>query len=1218
MQEYEMFSKLFNDNPNDTEVDKIVDEMKKYDIYDIIAKLSSLNLFSENQNKSILIDYVIAKIIEQKKEFFNSKFIISDGKFKSLLQQISSLSINYAIDPNENIFAQKVMIDKNYIVFNGIDHCPSFNLQNMIDILFLYVNDYPVEFIRKVRILFNLLLGISDEIARNINFNPNNIKYDESHKIIIPDATIIKRYSQYVKIDYNRVYNFLDCEDLLNEMIVSFDTPDTGDMSNRAFYMKLFILDEDNKKLILLNPSLIASFLFYKTLFIAEEFGIKDKLLSRYNDYVFRFVVETLDEMGHKKLNANQFNIVLENNKYYKESILSVYNNQIMICVFICDDGENFQINNLHSNYPDKKHIIMFKERMKYFTSKFKEKKISFDNIYILIIINSIGRGLQLYTNTIPSNHNILQLLPFELKCISINERSRKNFIPKYMKSKDRIKVAPTLFSELNAIEVYTGNNYSFYINDDVDIEYTDFYFGMGDSIYYIDKAIKKEDLQLVKSYKKDWVTKIELVDAIRSTYTEADNKYKNIMSLCIKYDFGLIWFVAGNFETYKEASVYKSLLDCIVYWLGELKTELNKYKYEKDLFVFNIKIVGEIEKCFYDFEEDVCISDLIKYEHLDNEISVNINPKLYSKFSCEANLFEKSFICNLLEQLFIYTKDASTINKISLDVFENPLKKKFYAVKSTDAPYLKPMERLYKIAVNEEDIDALLDFVGKKILNTKKWTVGKILDTDKNKLMNEVVSILYNELQKEIKKLSSNNLIEIIYHDLEEIMYRTMYGQNRYASEIMLYPEKEEEFIKEYDKLNRTSMALKFLIEYVAARPPKGDKILGIDNYERILAICSSIIDWAYKNDLFFYEIFNTPVEILKSKRIGMKQQEFNNMYNYSDKYRREKLYYNSSAMLRKKYRINREDFSKELEDAFNSCYGYTFSNFINIVLDLIEYGEQFPKKEIFVESKDKIIEYLAKKEDDTTLEKINKVLDDITLSKRDDFLKLPPPYKNYDVYPWRFNRAYSFNRRPIIARDDSIIWGNRQLYHMIKYLQEVIFEGKLYTEDEEMRKLLGKISDDRGKKFNKMVAEMLSDLKEFDVKPNVTKINQKHITDEKNNTLGDIDILLIDKKKHTIYVSEVKDFNFSRNPYEIHMEYEKMFVDGKSLCYVSKHMKRLDWVRGHFDDLRKEYNLDNSKWQIKGLFIIHDQLISSKIYKKPIKVLSINELTVKKIRNL
>ena len=167
-------------------------------------------------------------------------------------------------------------------------------------------------------------------------------------------------------------------------------------------------------------------------------------------------------------------------------------------------------------------------------------------------------------------------------------------------------------------------------------------------------------------------------------------------------------------------------------------------------------------------------------------------------------------------------------------------------------------------------------------------------------------------------------------------------------------------------------------------------------------------------------------------------------------------------------------------------------------------------------------------------------------------------------------------------------------------------------------MRKLLCKISNDRGKKFNQMVVEMLTDLKEFDVKPNVTKINQKHITDEKNNTLGDIDILLIDKKKHTIYVSEVKDFNFSRNPYEIHMEYEKMFVDGKSLCYVSKHMKRLDWVRGHFDDVRKEYNLDNSKWQIKGLFIIHDQLISTKIYKKQIKVLSINELTVKKIRSI
>ena len=350
MQEYEMFNNLINISQSDDKINKIINELKNYDIYDIIAKISCLNLFSENQNKSILLDYVIAKIIEQKKEFFNSKIKISYGKFKSILQQISSLPINWAIDPSENIFAQKIMIDENYIVFNGIDYCTSFNLQNLIDILFFYVNDYHNEFIIKIRKLFDLLLEISDEIAQKMNLSFDNIKYDESKKIIIPNATAIENYSRFVRIDYNRFNNFLNDYDLLNEMIVSFDTPDTGDMSNRSFFMKPFLLDEDNGQLILLNPSLIPSFLFYKTLFIAEEFDIKEKLLSRYNDYVFRFVLEKLDEMGHKKLKASQFDITLENNMYYKESIRTVYNNQIMLCVFICDDGENFQIKNFHDN----------------------------------------------------------------------------------------------------------------------------------------------------------------------------------------------------------------------------------------------------------------------------------------------------------------------------------------------------------------------------------------------------------------------------------------------------------------------------------------------------------------------------------------------------------------------------------------------------------------------------------------------------------------------------------------------------------------------------------------------------------------------------------------------------------------------------------------------------------------------------------------------------
>lgn len=127
-------------------------------------------------------------------------------------------------------------------------------------------------------------------------------------------------------------------------------------------------------------------------------------------------------------------------------------------------------------------------------------------------------------------------------------------------------------------------------------------------------------------------------------------------------------------------------------------------------------------------------------------------------------------------------------------------------------------------------------------------------------------------------------------------------------------------------------------MMEYVAAKTPKGDVVLGIGKYEYILAICSLIIEWAYKNDLFHYNIFNTPVEILKSDRIGMKQNEFYTIYQYGDKYRREQLYYNSSADFRKKYTISQEDYSESLDNAFQSEYGYTFAQFCKAIIGMVE----------------------------------------------------------------------------------------------------------------------------------------------------------------------------------------------------------------------------------------------------------------------------------------
>lgn len=547
--------------------------------------------------------------------------------------------------------------------------------------------------------------------------------------------------------------------------------------------------------------------------------------------------------------------------------------------------------------------------------------------------------------------------------------------------------------------------------------------------------------------------------------------------------------------------------------------------------------------------------------------------------------------------------------------IFENSLKKRFYSFDYNSKPYLKPVEMGNRRRVHGEDEDYLAGLIGKELLESGNWSIGVVPDEERNNVSHEVVSWLYNRLVTMIDKFSSENILEVIYFDLEDTLYNLFLAERRFYSEIVCYPEKEEKFIEEYNSLNRTSLSLKFLAEYVTAKPPKGEKHFGVGQFEELLAVCSMIIDWAYKGDLFTYKIINTPIEFLISRRIGLKREEFIDMYTYGDIYRRRQLRYNSSRILRQEYSLETRDYSNELEIAFEKEFGYTFSEFVQVIATMVEYNEE----DVICVEEAKLPSELISINDSLSESLINKVLDDITYRPRDNYLKLPSKYKPWEAYPWRFNRRYSFNRRPVLQRGDALIWGNRQLYHMLEYVSDLIHSGKFKAESKELKMLIGRISDDRGAAFNKLVFDIINDFNAFKIYPNVKKVNGKKISQENGNDLGDIDILIIDDVNSTIIASEVKDFHFSRNPYEIQQEYIKMFVDKeKELCFASKHQRRVQWLINHVADIREEYALDDRDWKIKGIFIVSEPLISSYIYKQTIKCISRAELSTEAIREL
>ncbi len=1198
----------FEDKESKRTISNIANKISSYDVYDVISRIAGLNVLSENQNKSVLSDTLIQNILEKPRNYYTSKIKMSDRKFRVLMEELNDTFVAAAIDPCENVCVQNVMFNGgNYRVFNGLDITPAYNLQAMIRVLFGYSNNYNSDFLAKIYRLYSLLLTISERIVSASGITLENAVYSEERKIIIPSAKKVKECSCYVNESLESVVNYIDGYFNLNELCIEFGTDNHGDLNNRSFYSNPFLVDEQNGKIIILNVSLLPEFALYKAFEWADEYGIREQIIKDYNDYIWFECKKNLELLEHSKINERAYGVECISNSFYKESIHMVFNNQLMFVFYYCDDGDSFSAHTLHEPYPNTKHQNLMQRRLNYFEKNLKKLDISKEDTYCLTIINSIGRSMAVGIKSNPFGYRPISLNPFELSCVTIHERDDKSFIPRYIRAKNQLQTfGGNFFSELNAICIYTSNHNTFYMNDDLDPETTNVYIAPSDSIKYITESLVKEHRMLLESYDGN-AMEVMLMDKYRNIFVENRILSEKYIALCVVYPDLKIWIKTDEIESLEAANIYYSFADTISYWLAESRNIIEMYDFPFDIYTIHLSIKGDAKEFYFEmdtkpFEE--CITKKIENNHIFLEFS----PNAFGNLNHVNNLQEKE-LCRYIIDIFDNSAYENVDYKLALDrVFQNPLKKKFFSAEYESEPYLQPPKIRNYRTIHSEDVDFLLGIIGKDLLSSGEWNIGIVEDEKRTRVTNIVVGWLFKRLEEKVAEFEPNNILEFVYQDVEETIYRLVLAQNRFYSDIVCYPEKEKECLKAFNELNSTSMALKFLIEYLTACPPKGKKHFGIGEYEELLAICSMILEWAYKGDLFYYNIFNTPIEFLKSRRIGMKRDEFEEMYQYNDMFRQRQLRYDSSEFLRKEYEIEVQNFDDELDVAYEAEFGYKYTEFASVIITM----ELLADDDVVCINNTDIIHELLIINSNLTERLIKAVLDDITYTARGNYLKLPKGYDKEDAYPWRFNRQYSFMRRPVLARDESLIWGKRHLYQSVEYVYNLIYSGKFKAKSEEMKSLIGRITKNRGAVFNELIVQMIRDMNYFDIFPNVKKVNGKRIA-ENGGDLGDIDILLVDKADKKIIVTEVKNFRFSRNPREINYEYQKMFVDeGGKPCFATKHEKRKRWIEEHIQDVCKEYRLNGEKWNVTALFIVNQPLVSQHLFNEKIKCISKAELTL------
>lgn len=240
------------------------------------------------------------------------------------------------------------------------------------------------------------------------------------------------------------------------------------------------------------------------------------------------------------------------------------------------------------------------------------------------------------------------------------------------------------------------------------------------------------------------------------------------------------------------------------------------------------------------------------------------------------------------------------------------------------------------------------------------------------------------------------------------------------------------QELVQAERKHMEASVASRFLVEFVAANPPFGDVEIDLFLYDELLGCAAELISRATLSDAIHYGFSDVQLSMLQSGRLGVSR---------GDRYTAGTQDLLETEMeARRTLAVEphpRKNNSPRLPlDAMNAALaaevGFTFTDLMNGLGTLITLGDEVGGEPATVHKEVVIARLMADRSWDGV--KIEAFVEALSLGPRQDFMS------DRDAWPWKYNRDYSYIRRPIIRVHDEahgiqLTWGVRRTWVTARY---------------------------------------------------------------------------------------------------------------------------------------------------------------------------------------
>jgi hypothetical protein len=686
------------------------------------------------------------------------------------------------------------------------------------------------------------------------------------------------------------------------------------------------------------------------------------------------------------------------------------------------------------------------------------------------------------------------------------------------------------------------------------------------------------------------------------------------------------VWICApGRYEQAAFRQPHAQLVDCLAYWAWQFTPALGGLV-SVDASLVRIDVVVDEPQAWLaqsvpEAGGPVAIARTVE----PGRIALTIRPSLIGRLMGPDNAGERELLEVLLLALDELLEPERRLGPdgVGAAIAEHaplgPKKKINLFTADVDSALIGGDLPAYR-SVQKADTDALLDEAGDHIARTFEPPVGPLEGQLRTTVLNDVVRFHYEQLEREVSVFSPAGLLESLLAQHEATVRREAVERRTLGASMAAYGETQliERMRRSLPEATQAAVALRFLIEYVTARPPHGFRPLSRTLFDRLMAISSQIISRGMTSDIIRFAIEDTQLSFLASGRLGMADGTYQAG---QQAYLRVTVPAHARAVgARYAQAWGREQAetppeAAELDAAAVAEWGLTLMQILQFLqaLSIIANRQSSAAASLpCAELEVALGEHLGWPAD-----RVRIAVDLHVLVPRGSFLEVPPGFEKSDLWPWRYNRALSYLRRPLLRRPgrdgDEYVWGVRHPEQSGRLLFSLIESERLKARSGEMKQLMTRMRQAETQDFVAQVAEFARQ-RGMAVDTNVKKVAGEKIMRDSKQDLTDIDVLAADAVSRKIYLLECKDLEGARTPAELSNELASTFRGGgKKRSAAEKQVERVAWVSARISQTLQHLGVATEEpggWSVTGAVVTDVHVLAPYVHACPLPVYAQEDL--------